>query len=1059
MKKFLLFALCICSIAWSQSIPHREKVRPHDQPLKYNVEQIKNNFLSVASYGSPAFDNPYYDFSPIVTAPTNVYYRQAGLSPDGGKIVAQKTYVDGSITRVEVVLMNSDGTGEILISPGDSEYDVLEYSNPFWSDDGTAIGFLEWHSTSNSKVVKYDLTTSMRSYIYEPTGDDDVANCDFLGNSKTQIVFWDYGAGGDVADIYIWDGTTRTNITNTPDYKEYEPVSNGDGTVILYWSGETTTEPVNTTHTLTYSGVTWIKDLGFTPIADSYWPYWSTREDNYIGVTVFSTKDIHFYDNTGNFVFDLTGPGYSGGSGQANFLGTGFEGPSGEIIITSNAGRTTAGRDIVKATPLTVTLTSPANYTNGVSINPTFTWQTLNSPETYNLQIATSPSFSSGAIVVSKTGLTSNSYTLTSSEALSNSATYYWRVQAVKTSAQAISHWSSPFQFQTISSAVPTLVTPANSSTLTSSTIYFSWYTLTYGLKYDLQIDDDASFASPTTIASNTTSTYFIYDGSGLTPGATYKWRVISKTSGGDIISYSAIWEFTTVGIPTPISAYPIDDVTVYTTSPIVYWYLNTYYPGLYFRVRYGTSSGSYTNTSSPTTNYYLTLSGLTEGNTYYYVVDASPSNTFSSYTTSSEESFNVYSSVPTTAPVPVLALPIGGATSYVNPPYLTWYVTTYVTGLKFYVEWDDDSNLDDAPLGNSGWIENYYFVLPLSLSANTYYWRVKSKIGDSGPESTWSTVENFVIPSSASNSAPVPTPIYPAGGITVYTLSPTLNWYAYSTLTLKYDLRYSSQLDGGGQLQDPITISDLDATYYMLSGLTSGTTYYWQVRSKISGSPGSESAWSSITSFITWAGSFAVVPIIGSPDHGQPINSTSAVLSWVIPTKSESPLIYEVEYSKKSNFEKAVKIDNIEKPFVKVDGLEPYSTYYWRVKSKNKDGNVSSPSSIGLFKTNETSEITEVTSDNVTHEFNLYQNYPNPFNPATRINYTLPQDAFVTLKIYDMLGREIKTLISENKNAGNHSVDWNGEDNFGNKVASGTYIYRIVAGNYTSAMKMILLK
>ena len=102
------------------------------------------------------------------------------------------------------------------------------------------------------------------------------------------------------------------------------------------------------------------------------------------------------------------------------------------------------------------------------------------------------------------------------------------------------------------------------------------------------------------------------------------------------------------------------------------------------------------------------------------------------------------------------------------------------------------------------------------------------------------------------------------------------------------------------------------------------------------------------------------------------------------------------------------------------------------------------------------------ISLDNTTNmpiDFTLSQNYPNPFNPSTVIKYALPEASFVTLKIYNMLGQEIKTLVSGDKSAGVYNVQWNGKDNYGSPVASGTYIYRIVTGNYAQSNKMILLK
>ncbi len=85
---------------------------------------------------------------------------------------------------------------------------------------------------------------------------------------------------------------------------------------------------------------------------------------------------------------------------------------------------------------------------------------------------------------------------------------------------------------------------------------------------------------------------------------------------------------------------------------------------------------------------------------------------------------------------------------------------------------------------------------------------------------------------------------------------------------------------------------------------------------------------------------------------------------------------------------------------------------------------------------------------------FSLAQNYPNPFNPSTKIQFSLPQQSFVQLKIYNTLGQEVATPVSGKLTAGRHSINFNGRN-----LASGLYVYRITAGNFTSVKKMMLLK
>lgn len=86
--------------------------------------------------------------------------------------------------------------------------------------------------------------------------------------------------------------------------------------------------------------------------------------------------------------------------------------------------------------------------------------------------------------------------------------------------------------------------------------------------------------------------------------------------------------------------------------------------------------------------------------------------------------------------------------------------------------------------------------------------------------------------------------------------------------------------------------------------------------------------------------------------------------------------------------------------------------------------------------------------------KFDLSQNYPNPFNPMTKINFDLPKDGLVSLKIFDMLGREVSTLVNEIRKAGYYIVEFNASN-----LSSGVYFYRITAGEFSSVKKMIVLK
>ena len=90
---------------------------------------------------------------------------------------------------------------------------------------------------------------------------------------------------------------------------------------------------------------------------------------------------------------------------------------------------------------------------------------------------------------------------------------------------------------------------------------------------------------------------------------------------------------------------------------------------------------------------------------------------------------------------------------------------------------------------------------------------------------------------------------------------------------------------------------------------------------------------------------------------------------------------------------------------------------------------------------------------------FPILYNYPNPFNPVTHLRYNLPEDALVNITIYDMMGRQVSTLVSSQQTAGFKSVVWNADNDKGTSVSAGLYLYTIEAGQYRQTKKMVLLK
>ena len=94
-----------------------------------------------------------------------------------------------------------------------------------------------------------------------------------------------------------------------------------------------------------------------------------------------------------------------------------------------------------------------------------------------------------------------------------------------------------------------------------------------------------------------------------------------------------------------------------------------------------------------------------------------------------------------------------------------------------------------------------------------------------------------------------------------------------------------------------------------------------------------------------------------------------------------------------------------------------------------------------------------------IPNKISISQNYPNPFNPETRFQYNIPVDGIVSIKVYDILGKKIKTLVNQWKSAGVHNEIWSGQNDNNQMVSSGVYFYQVKVGDEQITKKMILSK
>ena len=147
------------------------------------------------------------------------------------------------------------------------------------------------------------------------------------------------------------------------------------------------------------------------------------------------------------------------------------------------------------------------------------------------------------------------------------------------------------------------------------------------------------------------------------------------------------------------------------------------------------------------------------------------------------------------------------------------------------------------------------------------------------------------------------------------------------------------------------------------------------------------------------------------------------------------------VQLWNKLSFIEGSRNSNSPKDYSFTDNPNPGSKYYYRLKQIDSDGQT------------EYSNVLSIDL-NIPNQYALHQNYPNPFNPTTNITYNLPADGLVSLKVFDVLGSEVATLVNENQKAGAYTISFYAGD-----LASGFYICKITANNFISSIKMILMK
>ncbi len=400
----------------------------------------------------------------------------------------------------------------------------------------------------------------------------------------------------------------------------------------------------------------------------------------------------------------------------------------------------------------------------------------------------------------------------------------------------------------------------------------------------------------------------------------------------------------------------------------------------------------------------------------------------------------------------------IEGGNSEPNPPVNLRFETNSSTG-KYELHWDKPA---PTPSGDTAFAYVIYRSEnnPPNIEDSTNIFGLTGTTFLSTTDARYSvtTGDNYVVTSidrysnesEVSNSATLNLPslipgqpqlVTPSNGSQELGLSATLVWSGDSNSE-----RYIVQVAKDSTFNSDIVlwIWEYRNTQLAFRNVVPGDIYYWKV--KAFGQVG-ESDFSDVHSFQS---GIPLPPVLNYPPHATLNVPLTPVFNWF---KSEGATSYRFQLSTTVSFQDTTIIYDetvTDSTFAVTTPLTPNKNHFWRASAINTYGTSFWPTGFGFKTTTDT----YVEKEGIPTEFDLKQNYPNPFNPTTEIEFSVAQQGFVSLKVYDMLGREIANLVNEELSKGNYSVIFNASE-----FASGSYVYHLNVDGVRFSKKMLLLK
>jgi hypothetical protein len=361
----------------------------------------------------------------------------------------------------------------------------------------------------------------------------------------------------------------------------------------------------------------------------------------------------------------------------------------------------------------------------------------------------------------------------------------------------------------------------------------------------------------------------------------------------------------------------------------------------------------------------------------------------------------------------------------------------TAVSGaITYHLQISSDAAFGTLVVNDSSLTDTLRSVGPLA-HATTYFCRVRARSGTF--ISTFSQVVSFTTV-DALTVLPSPQIVYPVTGSGNLPISLTIRW-TRSSGAARFRLQLASDPAFATVVLDDTALTD---TVRPVGPLAYGSVFFCRVRAQ---SGAFVSSFSPVIGFAT-ADYYTITPfaapVLASPENGATVEPPTVALYW---KGVQNATRYHVQVSEEDAFVRLAIDTTISDVSIRVFAPKTRTNYYWRVQARDGE-DVHDYSEVRRFLT-----LGPRSTE-------MEQNYPNPFNPSTIITYYVEREGAVLLKVFNILGQEVATIVDAVQSAGFHRIVFDiGALGRGKGVASGVYFCRLTTGNYVETRKMLLRK